>query len=393
MKYYLIVNVILLMIFAGCALSEKKSKIIHPTPENIPTGKNGNVVNIDTSIQNGTKFEDLYSSLKGMKVLSGNEDDVINTTLFGLITDAEIDSKGRVYILDENQQHIEVFTNRGKHIMTIGGEGKGPGEFEWAQSVVIDKEKRLLVNTGYRIEIFDISSNGIEHLESKNIGIRTRSLCILGDTLYVHNSDVLNIDDATGGENIPMIHAYSIEDFTHLFSFGQSYKSENPMTIDRLSSGNIRCNEASNTVSFMYERIPVIHGYDAEKGSIKWKTHIEGLHNTQIIEEKVGGRTRLTFGPPEGGYYDTLYMETDSGGKHILVQVDRLNLSTTSFGSNREVLTFILNTETGNGAYLGDDIPMIFALSGNRVVTVDEVFSAAKIHEVKFAPTQSVQSE
>jgi|GEM_PF-1012896 hypothetical protein len=385
MKRKLIISIGLVLVFAGCSLSENDSKIIHPTSENIPTEESGNLVNMESSMENESEFENMRSSLKKMKVFRGSGDDFINNAMFGLITEAQIDSKGRVYILDENQQHIKIFTSQGVYVTTIGGEGKGPGEFEWAQSVVTANKQRLLINTGYRIEIFDISKDEIEHLESKNIERRIRSLCTLGDTLYVHNSNFLNADDKIEGESfVHMIHAYSLDNFEHLFSFGESYKSENPMTIDRLSLGSIRCNEASSTVSFMFERILVIHGYDAITGSLKWKTYFEGLNNSQVIEEKIGGRTRLTFSPQKSDFYDILYMETNLPHQYQLIQVDRLNRSRSSFGENREVLTFMLDTETGKGAYMGDDIPLIFALSGNRAVSVADIFSTAKVHEINF---------
>lgn len=50
-------------------------------------------------------------------------------TLFGDIAAVEVDSAGRIWVLDRHAKELRVFDARGKYVRTIGREGEGPGEF------------------------------------------------------------------------------------------------------------------------------------------------------------------------------------------------------------------------------------------------------------------------
>jgi hypothetical protein len=47
---------------------------------------------------------------------------------FGDIGGIAVDSRGRIFVLDVQEQHIEVFSPEGEYEQTIGGPGGGPGE-------------------------------------------------------------------------------------------------------------------------------------------------------------------------------------------------------------------------------------------------------------------------
>jgi hypothetical protein len=47
---------------------------------------------------------------------------------FGQITGIDVDSEGRVYVLDQQAQEVRVFDPSGRFIATMGGPGAGPGE-------------------------------------------------------------------------------------------------------------------------------------------------------------------------------------------------------------------------------------------------------------------------
>jgi len=48
---------------------------------------------------------------------------------FGLISDVDIDARGRVLVLDRQAQHATVYSPAGEFLFRIGGAGEGPGEF------------------------------------------------------------------------------------------------------------------------------------------------------------------------------------------------------------------------------------------------------------------------
>lgn len=70
--------------------------------------------------------------LQGQQVLQleeiwrrgGEEDEVF----FGYISKVMADDAGNVYVLDQQQSHVEVFSPEGEHLRTLSREGEGPGE-------------------------------------------------------------------------------------------------------------------------------------------------------------------------------------------------------------------------------------------------------------------------
>jgi hypothetical protein len=75
------------------------------------------------------------------------------------------DSTGNLYFLDAGNNRIQKLDSEGKFIKTIGRKGQGPGEFQRAISMDIDKDNNLFV--------FDLGSRRIEVLSSEGKPLRT----------------------------------------------------------------------------------------------------------------------------------------------------------------------------------------------------------------------------
>ncbi|HEX7117190.1 MAG TPA: 6-bladed beta-propeller [Longimicrobiales bacterium] len=65
---------------------------------------------------------------------------------FGAIQSLDVDSRGRIYVLDQQAQQIRVFDADGRHVRTIGRPGSGPGELSrGAMAVVVGAGDTLYV--------------------------------------------------------------------------------------------------------------------------------------------------------------------------------------------------------------------------------------------------------
>lgn len=59
-----------------------------------------------------------------------------DTILFGRIADLlAVDRTGRIFVGDEHASRLYAFAADGSHIQAIGQRGRGPGEFEWIESI------------------------------------------------------------------------------------------------------------------------------------------------------------------------------------------------------------------------------------------------------------------
>lgn len=70
------------------------------------------------------------------------------------------DSHGNLYILDTDNNRIQKLDSEGKFIKTIGRKGQGPGEFQRAQSMDIDKKDNIFVFDSGNARIQIISPEG-----------------------------------------------------------------------------------------------------------------------------------------------------------------------------------------------------------------------------------------
>jgi len=57
--------------------------------------------------------------------------------LLGLITDAQADSHGNVYLVDFQLSDVKVFAPNGDYLHTLSRQGEGPGETEAARQLLL----------------------------------------------------------------------------------------------------------------------------------------------------------------------------------------------------------------------------------------------------------------
>src|SRR5699024_260283 len=99
----------------------------------------------------------------------GNAEDV----LIGSPSQLEADSSGRVYIGDSQQKSIHIFQPDGSYFTSIGGEGNGPGEFQWIGNMQILSRKLFVYDSNSsRFNVFRIPENlHIAHQFSHSVSV------------------------------------------------------------------------------------------------------------------------------------------------------------------------------------------------------------------------------
>lgn len=64
--------------------------------------------------------------------------------LFVYITDVAVNSKGEVYVADRQLNEVRKFDKKGNYLMTLGRQGKGPGEFQSVSRISVNERDELL---------------------------------------------------------------------------------------------------------------------------------------------------------------------------------------------------------------------------------------------------------
>lgn len=370
--------IIFAIFFGSC--NNNSGKITHPTIENTPDLNLENV-RIVNATSNHLEINSIIERLKTIEiqgVISENKGEYSN--LFGFITDVAIDSYNRVYILDERRQDISIFSSQGEFIKKIGGKGAGPEETESAKSISVYNNEWLLINNFNRIEIYTITENDIKFLKTVTFDKPVSNLCVIGEKLYTYSPiSIANYSDSDD-KSFPIIHAYKMPEMEHLFSFGESYKSENLPIVSQLSFGEMSCNENSSTVIFKFDRFPFLYGYSSTDGSLKWVNVFNELQIPIVEETNRGGQIGLGFNPEDNEFRDSILRTKTLNDSYQLVQVDRRIIPKKgNFISESKVLSFIIDTNTGESAYIGEDLPRIVGTSENFLIGVNSDYVEALI--------------
>ncbi len=85
----------------------------------------------------------------------------------------EVDRRGRIFVLDAGMHHIQVYDEGGEHLMTIGSEGAGPGEFRGPSGMAISGERLIVTDARQsRVSIWSTDGEHIgDHLVDRAVGL------------------------------------------------------------------------------------------------------------------------------------------------------------------------------------------------------------------------------
>jgi hypothetical protein len=350
----------------------------HPTSSNLlPYSDAFSILNIDNDELN-QDYESLVNLIKYADTLYSVETQDSNfNRVIGMIDDLATTSSGEMFVLDSRQFTVHQFDSTGELKGTIGRQGSGPGEFMNPQKIMVYSDSLLLVSDATKIEIFNISSEP-QYVETVNLKHGVSSICSIGDTLYTFSNVFLHRYINDENDKIDLIHAYNISSFEHLYSFGRPYQSNYPDIVQRLSAGNMVCNEESGTVSFLYQFIPLLKAYSAKDGELEWSTRFDDLNLPRVSTTLNEGRVRFAYSRNEN-INDFFFEPLTIKGTYILVQLTR------SFqDENREdyTVSYIIDSSSGKGEFIPEEIPHVMSTSNQYFATRDihgSYFPSAKM--------------
>ena len=367
-----IISILSLLIFS--CNQNNQSHGIHPNAENLPDPEQNNehIISKEINTPLNLKFlEDQY----GLTKLFDTEENL------GFIKDIEVDRRDRIYVLDDRQQKVFIYSPTGNLIQTVGRRGQGPGELSYAKAIAIYQDSLLLISNQYRIEEYDISNDSISFNRTINFEMNIKSICTTSRNLYIHNFGVLDsgfMDSES--RKTKMLHKFTIPDYSNQLTFGESYIADSPVVVDKLTQGEIICDSHNNMLVYVPDKVNFIEGYSLTDGKQIWKSSISNLNYPKIEEITVNGNSGVKYIPSENDIFDKLLTPILIQNGKILVQVDRREIvNKESFDSNNSVLSYLIDTRTGEGQYYSDKLKRILHLSTERLIEVNDSFTELKV--------------
>lgn len=371
------------LVFFNCSSNEESGIIEHPTEINLRhEGMKISEISLDKSDLSYPKFlSQLSSMLSSVPYSQIGKEYGEEYEVFGFIKEIQIDQKERIYLLDERQQIIQVYSKNGEYLTTLGSRGKGPGEFERASSMDLFNDQLLVVGNGFNIEVFDISGPDIVYKETKVLDKSVHDLCVINNKLIIHENRLLGVDFVLGKNYKNILHEYDLPDFSFSGSFGQSYKSNSQIAVDRLSTGSLLCDPLNEKIIFTFEKLPIIHGYSASNKKMLWMSLVADLNLFNITEDNRDGRPSISYKAPDNKMVDRLLPIKGFDDEYMMLQVDRRILPNIGYEAESEILTVLINVNTGSGNLVSNELPRIFYYTKDLVASVSEDFMSTFIYD------------
>lgn len=114
--------------------------------------------------------------------------------LIGDFSGMAVDDEDQIYIADTRLQQIHKFSPEGNYLVSIGREGKGPGEFDGLNPAIKVHENRLFVlqNNAREIDVFDAQTNNfISTISIESIKINNKPIGTPRNIFPSENGNVL----------------------------------------------------------------------------------------------------------------------------------------------------------------------------------------------------------
>lgn len=272
--------------------------------------------------------------------------------VFGQITGAILDQRGRIVLLDESAGNLRVISGRDT-IYPVGRPGRGPGELYYPRSIAVDRLGRILIGeVGRRVHLFAFGPSRLRHQRSFTVPFEPRGICLLGDRLYLHGvspdvDGLIHEVDSTG---------------RLLRSFGSVYRTDNFLLKHHLSSGSIACDQVTGTVALATTGVGAIHAYSAD-GVPRWIAVLPAYRFMRITETANG----TSMSPPDGGWHRIHPLTALPDGR-LLVQVAHQHRPGRPGFEIVSLTSWVIDARTGAGRFADTTLPLIAHVTADRYV-------------------------
>lgn len=342
---------------AATRTSASLQRIRHPTEENIPSRTElAAYVDQKSSMAEDRILQEAVQWLSGTEEVFriGVRDGELHE-MFGSIKDVAVNGEGDIFVLDYQHKQVFMFGSDGSYIQSIGQAGAGPGEFEFPEAIVTDDHDRLIVaDAKLRISVFALHE-GTNALESAiMLAFSPKDMCIANGQLFLAGAWL--------DQGNRYVHSFTT-DGQYVRSLGELYKSDVPLLGQGLSYGPLACGKDGEGLVYMFGWLPVIHSY-SQSGESRWISMLGDFDPTGVFSY---GASEVRY-EGDGSAFDVVENVVAASAELVLVQVKRITQESMEAQlPYARLSTYVFSLESGNGIYVGDKFPPIYAVRANRL--------------------------
>ena len=286
--------------------------------------------------------------------------------LFGLVVDATFLSDGSLAVLDRQGSILRVYGPGGEHRYSVGGLGKGPGELDVPVALVAPNAFSLWILDGAQaIHRFRDVNGRLTFVDRLPIESFPRDACTANGSVVVHMP--AHQPEATAGG---VLFRYD-PGGTARAQFAVPYRYLERLVANRMKRGFITCSN-TGVVLLGFEYMNRLDAYRVSDGALLWHATFEDVRIPKLRESRLqDGRPSVQAAIDEYSSFHQLLSVVGGDGMPVVVQYGRRRTSDVRAREDRYVVeTFLVLPESGQGIYVGEDLPQLLALTGDRVVAL-----------------------
>lgn len=284
-------------------------------------------------------------------------------TTFGNPVDVAV-QEGRVLVVDAMVNEIFIYSNEGEFIETFGREGRGPNEFRYLIHMSVTASGELLLGMTSGLKFFSRNDSSYELTTTRMVGESMPSpqdVCELDGRVYLRSSNLVDTEHTifaltTTGDRES--------------SFGSGYSKGSWLIRSELSAGFIACGSSPSRVISAFQYLPLVQGFSVD-GQLQWTAHITNFSPLTWVSRMLD--VGLTFGLDSREPGDMVLGLTALPRGAVIVQVVRLSGSRPERPGRQAIErldTYLLSSETGEGVYIGEDLPRLLHADSSRLWAV-----------------------
>lgn len=229
--------------------------------------------------------------------------------LLGGSVGLEMGGDGTIYASEYPDGTIKAFDPSGRHLVTFGRAGRGPGEFINPIAMMHDGDSTLYATQGeFGTTVLTAIGDRIEYRRTIGIGDNYRSLCLMGDTVV-----------AAGWVDGHMIHVLDA-DGKRVRSFGEGWSKDTLESVRAMANrmfATVKCDDRRGRIYLANLGGPSLRAYTRE-GALLWERALPDFRHAFFFAQ--GSGTVVVSG--EDFMEPPVVMQD---GERLLVQTGRVD--------------------------------------------------------------------
>ena len=281
--------------------------------------------------------------------------------VIGEVEDIAVTEDG-LYVLDSGFTRIRKYDSDGTPLQTLGRAGQGPGELAQASFLEVTNKGYLAVTDASFLEVHEPIEGQLSEMKRRATPAMVEGLCIIDDLAYVRASDQENAD-----QNI-IVYDISNDSIAKINQFGPVYRSDFYMVKFLLSRGSMGCIPDMKRIAVGFTTMPFIYGLTVS-GEVIWTSKLRNFQMASITEKADLEGPGLSYN--FRGVTDVIVSIQGLPSGYFVVQTQRREMKKPNEMNMKNLHTYVVSATTGEGAYVGSSMSVIFDATDHQLYTAD----------------------